>query len=150
VTATKVVTATKLYLAGPMSNIPGYNFPAFEEATAELRAQGYEVISPAEQDKLRDPTAYELASKSPDGKWNPAETGGLTWAEVLSKDVVIVADKVDGVALLPGWETSSGARLEAFVGLLRKKRFAIYHPEFKQLKFVSNDYIREIIRGNMP
>lgn len=142
--------STKLYLAGPMSDIPGFNFSAFEAATAELRKLGYEVTSPAEEDQKRDPVAYEHASQSVDGKWIPADTGGLTWAQILSKDVIIVADQVDGVALLPGWERSSGARLEAFVGLLRKKRFAIYNPEFKSLKFVSNDFIREIIRGNMP
>jgi Domain of unknown function (DUF4406) len=133
-----------------MSDIPGYNFPAFEEATAQLRGMGYEVISPAEEDQKRNPVAYEIARKSPDGKWNPTDTGGLTWAQILSKDVVIVADKVDGVVLLPGWEKSSGARLEAFVGLLRKKRFAVYSPEFERLSWVSNDFIREIIRGNMP
>lgn len=144
------MTSTKLYLAGPMSDIPGYNFPAFEKATAELRSLGYEVISPAEKDKERNPEAYERALKSPDGKWNPADTGGLTWAQILSGDVILVADHVDGLALLPGWEKSSGARLEAFVGLLRKKRFALYYPEIPRLSWVSNDFIREIIRGNMP
>lgn len=145
-----MTSTTKLYLAGPMSDIPGYNFPAFEAATAELRAQKFEVISPAEKDKERDPEAYERARNSPDGKWKPSDTGGLTWAQVLSKDIIIVADEVDGLAMLPGWEKSSGARLEAFVGLLRKKRFAIYSPVLHELSWVSNDYIRGIIKGNMP
>jgi len=133
-----------------MSDIPGYNFPAFESATAELRAQKFDVISPAEKDKERNPEAYEIARKSPDGKWNPTDTGGLTWAQILSKDIIIVADEVDGLAMLPGWEKSSGARLEAFVGLLRKKRFAVYSPVLHQLSWVSNDYIRQIIKDNMP
>jgi len=140
----------KLYLAGPMSDIPGYNFPAFEAATAELRAQKFEVISPAEKDKERNPEAYEIARRSPDGKWNPTDTGGLTWAQILAGDIIIVADQVDAVALLPGWEKSSGARLEAFVGLLRKKRFALYSPVLHELSWVSNDFIRKIIKDNMP
>jgi hypothetical protein len=141
---------TRLYLAGPMQNIPGYNFPAFEAATATLRDLGYQVVSPAENDKKFDAEAYELARQSPDGVWKPAETGGRTWAEILSGDVIIVADHVDALALLPGWERSSGARLESFVGLLCKKRFAIYNPEMKTLSWVSNDYVRNALRENMP
>src|SRR5882762_7473416 len=99
-TETSMTSTTKLYLAGPMSDIPGYNFPAFEAATAELRAQKFEVISPAEKDKERDPEAYERARNSPDGKWKPSDTGGLTWAQILSKDIIIVADEVDGLAML--------------------------------------------------
>jgi hypothetical protein len=139
---------SKWYLAGPMQNIPGYNFPAFEEATATLRAQGHEIISPAEKDKERDPVAYEKASKSPDGVWKAEETGGLTWAEILATDVILVADHVDGVVLLPDWTKSSGARLEAFVGLLRKKRFAVYMD--RELREVSADYIRTKIKEFMP
>jgi len=135
--------STKLYLAGPMSNIPGYNFPAFEAATTELRAQGFDIISPAEQDKARDPEAYERAKRSPDGKWDPSETGGLTWAQILAADIIIVS------VLLPGWEKSSGARLEAFVGLLRKKRFGLYRSGDEPF-WVPVDYIRESLRRNMP
>ena len=39
---------TRYYLAGPMSGIPELNFPAFHRETAHFRAQGHEVVNPAE------------------------------------------------------------------------------------------------------
>lgn len=145
------MTSTKLYLAGPMSDIPGYNFPAFEEATATLRRLGFEVISPAENDQKRNPEAYEHAKRSPDGKWNSADTGGLTWAQILAEDIILVADHVDGLALLPGWWKSSGARLEVFVALLRKKEiFGLYDPRNATIQFLDVSYVREALMENMP
>ncbi len=41
----------KVYLAGPMRGLPLFNFPAFADAAAKLRAQGYDVFSPAERDE---------------------------------------------------------------------------------------------------
>jgi Domain of unknown function (DUF4406) len=140
----------KLYVAGPMQNHPRYNFPAFQEATAVLRRLGFEVISPEEKDRQRDPAAWERAWNSPDGVWKPEETGGLTWAQILSQDIILVADVVDGLALLPGWEKSSGARLEVFTALLRKKLFGLYFPESEAIQFVDAEQVREKLIRNMP
>jgi len=52
------------YIAGPMSGIPQFNIPAFDEASKNLRAAGYKIISPAELD---DPSTREMAYNSPDG-----------------------------------------------------------------------------------
>lgn len=41
----------RAYLAGPMSNIPQFNFPAFDDAAADLRARGWDIVSPAELDR---------------------------------------------------------------------------------------------------
>jgi len=103
-----------IYIAGPMSGIPQYNFPAFFAAAKTLRDNGYEVVCPAEMDDEDD---KGLAMKSPDGMGFARKT----WGDFLMRDVKLVADVVDGVALLPGWHDSRGARLEAFIALTVQK-----------------------------
>ncbi len=39
------------YLCGPMTGLPKNNFPAFREAAAKLRSQGFTVISPTEMNE---------------------------------------------------------------------------------------------------
>jgi hypothetical protein len=109
-----------------MTGIPQFNFPAFEAATKFLRSEGYEVISPHEEDT---PEVQKAAWASPDGKLDSTgQIAGHTWGQILAKDVVIVADKVDGIVFLPGWERSRGAKLEALVGLMTGKEFFRYYP----------------------
>lgn len=79
----------RLYLAGPMSNLPDLNFPAFHAETARLRALGYTVINPAEINA--DPT--------------------MGWVACMKRDIAELVT-CDGIALLPGWTESRGARLE--------------------------------------
>ncbi len=43
--------------------------------------------------------------------------GKKTWADFLMRDVKLICDVVDGVCVLPDWQTSRGARLEVFVAL---------------------------------
>lgn len=108
----------KFYLAGPMSGIPQFNFPAFFEAGTKLRERGWDIISPAELDDAGDKGS---ALASPDGDPNNRDyIGGKTWGDYLKRDVKIVADQVQGIVLLPGWEESRGARLEAFCAVLCK------------------------------
>jgi hypothetical protein len=78
-----------LYLAGPMSGLPAYNYPAFDAAAARLRAAGFEVLNPAEN------VAPENAEWS---DWMRLSLGQLV--------------RAGGVARLPGAEGSRGARLE--------------------------------------
>lgn len=82
----------KLYISGPMTGIPDFNAPAFNAAAAELRAAGYDVINPAD-------------NGSDESK---------TWADYMRIDLRQLLD-CDGMALLPGWSASRGARLEKYV-----------------------------------
>lgn len=100
----------KLYIAGPMTGIPQFNFPAFNEMAERLRSQGYEVVSPAELD---DDADRAMALASIDGHVGSVEK---TWGDFLARDVKLIADDgIDGILVLPGWEKSRGARLETFV-----------------------------------
>jgi hypothetical protein len=97
-----------VYIAGPMSGIEEYNYPAFREAAARLRDYGFVVVSPVELDEAEgyDPT------HSPPGFDKPAE-----YAHFLSRDVQkIVEWEVEKIVVLPGWETSGGARTEVTFG----------------------------------
>lgn len=90
----------RLYVAGPMRGYEQYNFPAFHEATAQLREAGYEVVSPAEMD-------LELG-------FDPNSTAEFTeadYAAAMRRDIETLLT-VDGVALLHGWRKSKGANVE--------------------------------------
>jgi hypothetical protein len=107
----------RVYVAGPMTGIPQFNYPAFIKAAEELRRLGYDVVSPAELDDPRDRAA---ALASPDGKMLQYTQGtGKTWGDFLARDVKLLADDgVQAIIVLEGWESSKGARLETFVGHL--------------------------------
>lgn len=143
---------TKLYLAGPMTGIPQFNFPAFHAAAIALRAKGFDIVSPAELDSE---SVKAEAMKSPDGKAGEAgAVGGETWGDMLARDVKIIADTVDGVIFLPYWYKSRGARLEAFVGLLTGKSFFFYNPnpveDDPAVSDMTRELVQKIIRENMP
>jgi len=82
----------KLYVAGPMTGLPEFNYPAFFEAEKRLQKFGYETVNPARQED------------------------GLSWADYMRLGVGDVLT-VDGVAVLDGWEQSRGARLEVHVAI---------------------------------
>jgi hypothetical protein len=82
----------RIYLSGPMTGLPGLNFPAFNREARRLRALGFEVVNPAEI--------------NPDS--------AMSWQECMRADIRALCD-CDTIALLPGWGKSSGAHLELHV-----------------------------------
>src|SRR6478609_1661293 len=86
----------KLYIAGPMTGLPELNYPAFMENQALLINYGYTVYNPA--------NLCDIAPK--DASWS--------WFMKMALKMVLESD---GVAVMPGWENSQGARLEQYVAL---------------------------------
>ena len=97
---------TKVYIAGPMTGLPKWNFPAFFEAEAQLEKLGYEVINPAHNDGATVQEALESAG--------PVDHPNHLWSDYMRRDLPHVMN-VDMVCLLPGWQKSKGASLEVTV-----------------------------------
>ena len=93
----------KIYIAGPMSGVEDWNFPAFFEAERQLLDLGYEVINPAHNDG----STYEEALAS-------ANAGKHSWDWYMRRDLGHLIE-CDAVCLLPEWKNSKGASLEVSV-----------------------------------
>ena len=83
----------RIYIAGAMTGIADWNFPAFDAAAAAWRAAGWDVENPAEHFD-RDTT--------------------LPYSTYVESDIKCLA-ACDAVALLPGWDgpTARGSVWEA-------------------------------------
>lgn len=141
---------SKYYLAGPMSGIPQFNFPAFDRACEILRAANFDIVSPHEHDT---PETQAAARASVDGAPMPKETGAESWAECLARDVVLIGDVCEGIIFLPDWQKSRGAKLEAFTGLLTGKKFGVFIdvPGHEMVvEWVASERVRDVLRVNMP
>jgi hypothetical protein len=84
----------KLYLSGPMTGIPDYNRPAFEQAAFDLRSRGFEVVSPIELDHNA-------------GTSHDSETGfdftHEEWEQFLERDYEALQGCA-AICLINGWE----------------------------------------------
>lgn len=134
------------YIAGPMTGIPQFNFPAFDAAAADLREQGYDVVSPAELD---DDETRAAALASPDGAPGSGSSKNETWGDFLARDLKLVADVIDGIAVLPGWNKSSGARTETFMAFVCNKPIVQYPslepvPRIDLIRAWLKDWIDEV------
>jgi len=85
--------AKRVYVAGPMTGLKDFNYPAFNAAADALRAQGYQVENPADHGIVP----------------------GAEWADYMAYDLTRLG-LCGVIALLPGWERSEGARLEVQIG----------------------------------
>jgi hypothetical protein len=92
----------KVYIAGPMTGYPEFNYPAFHDAAVRLRDRGFEVVSPAEL--------------------NPIDAGleineqyyAVLYPSFLKRDIAALLE-CDHIYLLDGWEKSKGATLERHI-----------------------------------
>jgi len=85
------------YIAGPMTGIEEFNYPAFAGAEEKLVALGHVCLNPIDAEKEND-------SGEPQG-----------WAWYMRRALRMVT-AADAICLLPGWHQSKGANLEVAVG----------------------------------
>lgn len=73
----------RVYLAGPMTGIADYNFPAFNAAAARLRAVGFDVVNPADHGVVEgaEPVGISASERVPVECGNtPYDEGPFTLA----------------------------------------------------------------------
>jgi hypothetical protein len=99
-----------VYLAGPMRGYVNFNFPAFDYAAAKLRAMGFYVFSPAERDRDEHGSGLEDNAEGCEDK--AAKEHGFSLRDALHDDTTWICQSAHAIALLPGWEKSSGAQAE--------------------------------------
>lgn len=97
----------RFYLSGPMRGYEKFNFPAFDAAAAAGRAKGFGVMSPADMDRELGHTENDTL-ESINTPEHQRRFAGRDCAAILA----LKAENGDGIALLPGWEQSTGALAE--------------------------------------
>lgn len=85
-----------LYIAGPMTGIPEYNYPAFRAAEAKLKALGFPVLCPVDSEEHNSSGSTQ------------------TWDWYMRHALRMVTEST-AICLLPGWQQSKGAQLEVTV-----------------------------------
>lgn len=85
--------ARKVYIAGPMRGLPEKNYPAFDRAADRLRAQGLDVVNPADLDREMDTTTEP------------------SFGDYMRRDLRELVG-CDLVMVLEGWRGSQGANIE--------------------------------------
>jgi hypothetical protein len=87
-----------------MRGIPYGNFPAFAVAAETLRAAGYIVFSPAENDLKIQGNPYDDHGNCVDEVFDIRRA--------LADDCEYLTLHADAICMLPGWENSKGAKAE--------------------------------------
>lgn len=89
----------KVYIAGPMRGFPGWNFDVFHAAAERWREAGHHAFNPAA-------TFSGLGYVTDDATVDRAHLN-----HVIQIDLACLY-AADAIALLPGWEKSSGSTVE--------------------------------------
>jgi hypothetical protein len=113
----------QIYIAGPMSGYPEFNFPAFFTAQYTLEKQGWKVWNPANKESEGNTTSSEHFTG---GNSAGLVSEGWDYKGAFKWDIEKVIDG-DAIYMLPGWEFSPGACAEHAVAKFIKKQ----NPEYK-------------------
>lgn len=120
-----------VYVAGPMRGIKNFNFPEFDRVRDYMLTQGYSVISPADIDRA-DTDGADPANRQTEYAFRDFQA--LHFLKAFNPT------GKSGIVLLPGWEKSTGAAGEFFMG--RWLNLAFY-------RVVGNDNCRNAYPGRL-
>lgn len=91
---------SKLYISGPMTGMPEFNYPLFQEVKTNLTAQGFNVVSPHDVDDIyRNGIPYRGDDE-------------LEVWEYYMRYALILQLECNAWVGLPGWPKSRGAMRE--------------------------------------
>lgn len=90
------MSVKKVYLSGPITGIETKSVHIFSAAEQFLTQQGFDVINP----------------------WRLNHDHRKRWEDYMAVDILALLE-CDAVYMLPGWETSRGARLEYAIACAR-------------------------------
>ncbi len=93
-----------VYIAGPVSGIPGYNMPLFRDTARRL-------------------ARIDIGSIIPHDVYSPGDhrCPALIWCEAMIACIPVLLSS-DAVVFLDGWKNSAGCRREMAIALENKKR----------------------------
>jgi hypothetical protein len=112
----------KIYIAGPMTGYPEFNFPAFYAADEQLAAAGWHVFNPAAKDEEYDLDPEAVAT----GDAQLAAKGGFDFRKAYLWDVSRIIEG-DAIYMLKGWQFSPGAVGEHAVAVAMQR----HYPDFQ-------------------
>ena len=102
----------KVFISGPMSGYPGYNFKKFREIEEKLKLYGAEVVSP---ERICQKYTQEAVLKN---------YGLMAQMVAEQQDELLTCN---AILLMNGWETSNGSRYELSTAL--KNKMAIFQEK---------------------
>jgi hypothetical protein len=117
--------AKSIYIAGPMSGIPEFNFPAFFAAEDRLSQEGWVVFNPAKKEH-EEPLKACGSFATGDVDALSEKANGFDFKASYLWDIEHVI-KSDAIYMLKGWEKGAGARGEHAVAMVMKR----HNPEFE-------------------
>lgn len=101
-----------------MTGYESYNAPAFADAAKFLRSLGHDVVTPHERNAI---VWMEKKGRVFDPVVDKCDYGDPMLNYMVADDLYQVCT-CDAVALLPGWQKSSGTMAELHVAVLLNKR----------------------------
>ena len=99
-----------IYISGPMSGLPRSEYQRkFREAERILHRHGYGCINPCRVLACRWPWIYKAMEF--------CLGHSKAYALILAYDLLLLMTRADGIAMLPGWQASRGAKIENYVSM---------------------------------